>query len=169
MSDEPGSSTRMPAFVAAVALILLAAGAAVPLLRFLADRRRGSSRRPRRGFRVRTSGSLKTSSSSRLAVENSDTIAPSGPARNQCFVTGGIVLVARPEHDLVGDRVDAGGRSTGRLRRILALDVEVDAAPAAAERLLLSGVPSNDGWRCSGHVWPGRSTSPFAQWRSVLT
>ena len=51
MSDEPGSSTRMPAFVAA-ALILLAAGAAVPLLRFLADRRRGSSRRPRRGFRA---------------------------------------------------------------------------------------------------------------------
>ena len=38
-----------------------------------------------------TAGSLKTSSSSRLALENSVTTAPSGPARNQCSVSGGIV------------------------------------------------------------------------------
>lgn len=35
------------------------------------------------------SGSVKTSRSSRLCVENSETIAPSGPAWNQCSVLGG--------------------------------------------------------------------------------
>ena len=37
-----------------------------------------------------TRGSVKTSSSSRLVVENSLTIAPSSPAWNQCSVSGGI-------------------------------------------------------------------------------
>src|SRR3954464_968756 len=37
-------------------------------------------------------GSVKTSSSSRLVEENSETTAPSTPARNQWRVSGGIVV-----------------------------------------------------------------------------
>ena len=67
---------------------------------------------------------MNTSVSSRLRVENSETIAPSSPARNQCSVSGGIVNCSPgPEVDLA-----------------VALDPEHDAAGAAAERLLLAGL-----------------------------
>lgn len=41
--------------------------------------------------RRRTRGSVKRSASSRLVLENSEMTAPSGPAWNQCRVSGGIV------------------------------------------------------------------------------
>ena len=63
-----------------------------------AHRRSGRERPAGRGRRAACAagyrticGSLNTSSSSRLCVENSETIAPSGPAWNQCRVSGGIV------------------------------------------------------------------------------
>ena len=50
-------------------------------------------RQPTIGMRGMRSirGSVNTSSSSRLVLENSDTTAPSAPAWNQCSVSGGIV------------------------------------------------------------------------------
>ena len=63
-----------------------------------ADRRGRGERPPRRGRRAARAtryrtirGSLKTSSSSRLRVENSETTAPLGPAWNECNVSGGTV------------------------------------------------------------------------------
>ncbi len=70
-----------------------------------------------------TAGSLKTSSSSRLALENSVTTAPSGPARNQCSVSGGIVYWS-PGPSSSSPRV---------------LDPERHAPAPAPERLLLAG------------------------------
>ena len=65
---------------------------------------------------------MNTSSSSRLVDENSDTTAPSGPAWNQCNVSGrDRELLPRTQDDL------------------LIRDVEVDEAGATAERLLFSG------------------------------
>ena len=67
-------------------------------------------------------GSVKTSSSSRLVEENSVTTAPSGPARNQCSVPGGIVeLLARAQHELA------------------AVDPQRHEPAPAAEGLLLAG------------------------------
>ena len=68
-------------------------------------------------------GSVKTSDSSRLCVENSETIAPSSPAWNQWSVSGGIVNC-----------------SPGcRTNRVLAGHMQMHRAAAAAERLLLAG------------------------------
>ena len=62
------------------------------------DRRGRGERSTRRGGRAARApryrticGSLKTSSSSRLRVENSEMTAPLGPARNECKVSGGTV------------------------------------------------------------------------------
>ena len=70
----------------------------------------------------RTSGSVKTSRSSRLVDENSEITAPSGPAVKECKVSGGIV------------NCSPGRRTSSRpsTRR-------VDEPAAAAERLLLAG------------------------------
>ena len=86
---------------------------------------------------------MKTSSSSRLVVENSLTIAPSSPAWNQWSVSGGTRHCSPGrEHDLVPDRERVAvvvAEPCRRRRRGLAFEVEVDDARAAAEHLLLAG------------------------------
>ena len=79
------------------------------------------------------------SRSSRLSVENSETIAPSG-ARNQCSGAGEHgVLVAGVQHHFVAGRVVllVGGLAVG-VRRRLAFHVDIDGAAPAAEGLLFA-------------------------------
>ena len=95
-------------------------------------------------------GSVKTSYSSRLRVENSETTAPSAPAWNQCSVSGGIVNCSPgAAYDLA-----------------VAVDVEVHRRPCRQRNVSsLPGSSPTGGWRCSGQTCCGKSTSSFAQTR----
>ena len=95
----------------------------------------------------RTSGSVKTSRSSRLVEENSEITAPSGPAVKECRVSGGIV------------NCSPGRRTSSRPSTH-----RVDEPAAAAKRLLLAGRArrtADAGAR--GTSGPGRGRAP---WRS---
>ena len=86
-----------------------------------------------------TRSSVNSSSSSRLAVENSETTAPSGPCLEPVQRSRGDgVLHPGPQLDLMSDRVRPRWRRARRTRRGLAPDVEVDEPAAATERLLLA-------------------------------
>ena len=120
----------------------------------------------------RMRGSVKTSRSSRLVVENSLTIAPSSPAWNQCSVSGGIRRCSPGRSTISCQTVKAlaSSSASGRQGEPLGSPRRRGRRPRARQRNVSSfpGVPSNGGCRCSGQVWRGKSTSSFAQSRSVF-
>ena len=85
-------------------------------------------------------GSVKISRSSRLRVENSETIAPSAPAWNQCSVSGGTVYCSpgRSTISCHAVNVPSAGTRACWVRRGLPFRVDVHGARTAAEGLLSS-------------------------------